>query len=184
MRGVILAGGTGSRLFPLSLIFNKHLLPIYNHFMIDFPLMTLKDMGITNVCVVLGNENVSDFIRLLQDGSQLGMVFSYVYQRKAGGIAQAIGLCEDFVHGEDFIVILGDNLFLGGNLVEFKTNFAISRAACGLLFAEVEHPENYGVPRFDSNEELVEIIEKPTPPAFQLCRNWSLRFYSRNIRGH
>lgn len=171
MKGVVLAGGTGSRLFPATTICNKHLLPIYNSPMIFNAIKTLKsDLDIDDICIVLGGESVGDFVKLLGDGSRFAVDFTYKYQREAGGIAEAVALCRDFVHGEDFCVILGDNLFLGGNLRQFRTNFEDSGAVCGLVFAEVEHPESYGVPRFgtafDPKEKhnLVEIQEKPKKP--------------------
>lgn len=164
MKGVILCGGYGTRLRPLTLTTNKHLLPIYKKQLVCYPLETLKDMGITNICAVLGGENVDTFIKFLQDGKQFGLQFTYVYQQKAGGIAEAVGLCEDFVGNDNFVVILGDNLFLG-SLEGFKENFETSGATCGLILVEVEHPECYGVPKFEE-KKIVEIVEKPpTPPS-------------------
>ena len=162
VKGVILCGGYGTRLIPLTLTTNKHLLPIYNKQMICYPLQTLKDMGITDVCAVLGGENVDAFIRFFQDGKQFGLNFTYTYQREAGGIAEAIGLCKDFVGDDSFIVILGDNLFLS-TLKGFRERFEKSGAVCGLVLAEVEHPESYGVPKFKDGK-IVEIIEKPKSP--------------------
>ena len=162
MKGVILFGGYGRRLLPLTLTTNKHLLPVYNTQLACYPLRTLRDIGITDICAILGGENVDAFIRFLHDGSQWGLNFTFKYQREAGGIAEAIGLCEDFVGGDDFIAILGDNLFLG-SLQGFKEGFENSTAVCGLMLAEVDNPENYGVPRFEE-DKIVEVLEKPESP--------------------
>ncbi|KKL19361.1 hypothetical protein LCGC14_2466260, partial [marine sediment metagenome] len=109
MKGVILAGGTGSRLLPLTKVTNKHLLPIYNEPMIYKPIKTLVNSGITEITVVLGGESVGDFIKLLGDGSELGAKLTYVYQQKAGGIAEALYLTKHIVEGHKIAVILGDN---------------------------------------------------------------------------
>lgn len=162
VKGVILCGGYGTRLAPLTLTTNKHLLSVYDKQMVCYPLQTLKDIGVTNICCVLGGENVDAFIRFLQDGKRFGLKFTFVYQQRAGGVAEAVGLCDDFVGGDDFIVILGDNLFLS-SLRGFKEGFENSTAVCGLMLAEVEHPETYGVPRFDG-DKIVEILEKPEFP--------------------
>lgn len=162
-KGVLLCGGFGTRLRPLTLVLNKHLLPVYSKPMCCYPIETLKSIGVTNVCIVLGGENVADFIKFLGNGLQFGMRFTYVCQQEAGGIAEAVGLCEDFINGEDFMVILGDNLFLG-DLKGFEEGFESSGAVCGLLFAQVEKPQSYGVPRFEANGKLAEIIEKPRDP--------------------
>lgn len=162
MKGVILCGGCGTRLLPLTLTTNKHILPIYNKQMVCYPLKTLKDMGITDICVVLGGENVDAFIRFLKDGSQFGLKFTYIYQREAGGIAQAVLLCEEFVGGDNFITILGDNLFIG-SLAQFRAEFERSGSLCGLVFYSVSNPCMYGVPRFDG-VSVVEIVEKPQNP--------------------
>lgn len=159
MKGIVLCGGYGTRLYPLTEVLNKHGLPVYNKQMMCYPLKTLKGMGITDIQVVLGGENIDAFIRFLKDGTQFGLKFSYVYQREAGGIAQAIGLCEDFVGKEKFVVILGDNLFLS-SLREFREEFERGNADCGLIVTKVNHPENYGVPKFKNNK-IVEVIEKP-----------------------
>jgi len=170
VKGVILCGGYGTRLKPCTEEINKHLLPVFDKPMVFYPISTLVELGITNICVVLGGESVGDFIRLLGDGSRFGkdVKFTYVYQPEAGGIAEAIGLCENFINGDKFIVILGDNLFLGGSLHDFKTGFEKFNDSCRLVFAKVEHPEKYGVPRFEfiyeGAVELVEIIEKPKKP--------------------
>jgi glucose-1-phosphate thymidylyltransferase len=108
--GIILAGGTGSRLAPLNAFFNKHLVPVYNKFIIDYPLDTLKNLGVTDLTIVLGGSHFSQVVSHVKDGSHLGMTVNYVYQDKPMGIAQAVNLCKKFM-AEDFVVILGDNIF-------------------------------------------------------------------------
>lgn len=110
--GIILAGGTGSRLAPLNSLFNKHMVPVYNKFIIDYPLDTLKNLGVKNVTVVLGGNHFSQVVSHIKDGHHLGMQVNYVYQDKPIGIAQAINLCERFVSRDDhFVTVLGDNIF-------------------------------------------------------------------------
>ena len=111
MKGIILAGGLGTRLYPLTKITNKHLLPLYDRPMIFFPLAKMADMGIKEVIVVTGGNNAGDFMRLLGDGSQFGLrQLHYIYQPSEGGIAQAIGLCRKYAEGDNILVMLGDNL--------------------------------------------------------------------------
>ena len=113
MKGVVLAGGTGSRLFPLTKITNKHLLPIYDKPMIYYPIQTLVEAGINEILLVTGGRNSGDFLRLLANGKQFGAHLSYTYQEGEGGIADALSLAEHFAHGESICVILGDNLIEG-----------------------------------------------------------------------
>src|SRR5580658_9440733 len=111
MKGIVLAGGTGSRLFPLTKITNKHLLPIYDKPMIYYPIQTLVDAGITDIMVVTGGKNSGDFLRLLANGKHFGLKhIAYAYQEGEGGIAEALGLCEHFAAGHPVCVILGDNI--------------------------------------------------------------------------
>ncbi len=120
MKGVLLAGGTGSRLHPLTLVTNKHLLPVHDRPMIYYPLETLRGMGIREVMVILGGRSVGDIVELLSDGRDFGLDLTYRYQRESLGIAHAIGLTRDFVAEEPFCVVLGDNILRGDPL-----------AACG-----------------------------------------------------
>src|SRR4051794_35496771 len=110
MKGVVLAGGTATRLFPLTIVTNKHLLPVYDRPMIYYPLETLRDMGITEVMVILGGRSVGDVVELLGDGSHFGFDLTYRYQGGAHGIAHAIGLARKWVGRDDFCVVLGDNI--------------------------------------------------------------------------
>src|SRR3982750_1379849 len=110
MKGVVLAGGTGSRLFPLTKITNKHLLPVYDKPMIYYPIQTLADAGIHDILIVTGGRNAGDFLRLLGNGKQFGVHLNYTYQEGEGGIAEALGLAEHFAHEDSICVILGDNI--------------------------------------------------------------------------
>lgn len=150
MRGVLLAGGTGTRLRPLTHIANKHLLPVYNKPMILYPLEILKGLGVNEILVVAGGEHVGAFADFLGDGSTFGVRFTYKVQKQAGGIAQALSLADDFVT-DQFVVILGDNIFEYPPALPLKEN-------CGFVLKEVENPERFGV--FHDGE----IIEKPKKP--------------------
>jgi len=167
MRGIILCGGFGTRLQPLTLTLNKHLLPIFNKQMMCYPLKTLKDIGIKEIQIVVGGENIDTFLRFLKDGSQFGLKFSYVYQKEAGGIAQAISLCEDFVGKDNFVTILGDNIFLG-SLRSVVDNFEKSKASCGLVLKKVNNSEQYGIAEF-KNSDLIRVTEKPNNSSSNLA---------------
>jgi glucose-1-phosphate thymidylyltransferase len=151
--GIILTGGTGSRLAPLNSLFNKHLVPIYNKFIVDYPLNTLKDIGVTNLTVVLGGAHFSQVVSHIQDGSHLGMTVNYVYQNKPMGIAQAINMCEPFIK-DKFVTILGDNIF------EKQINFVDSDKSAQIVLHK--HPElhRFGVATYH-NGSLINIAEKP-----------------------
>src|SRR5688572_25070734 len=123
MKGLILAGGSGSRLNPLTRVTNKHLLPIYDRPMIFYPIETLREMGIREVMVVLGGKSVGDIVELLGDGSEFGLDLTYRHQRDAMGIAHAIGLARDFVGGDAFCVVLGDNILRGHSLADVARKF-------------------------------------------------------------
>ncbi len=122
MKGIVLAGGTATRLFPLTIVTNKHLLPIYDRPMIYYPLETLAGMGIREVMVVVGGKGVGDVVELLADGSHFGLDLTYRYQRGALGIAHAIGLARDFVAGDAFCCVLGDNILRGPALAPVPLN--------------------------------------------------------------
>jgi glucose-1-phosphate thymidylyltransferase len=160
MKGVILAGGRGTRLLPLTKITNKHLLPIFNKAMIEYPLKTLLDAGITDILVVSGREHAGDFIEYLGSGSDYAAHFTYKVQVKAGGIAQALLLAEDFADGDNITVILGDNIFednLSRKLANFKNGAKV-------FLKEVSDPERFGVATLKGNK-VVTITEKPSNPA-------------------
>jgi glucose-1-phosphate thymidylyltransferase len=167
MKGLILAGGSGTRLDPLTRVTNKHLLPIYDRPMIFYPIETLRGMGIREVMVVLGGRSVGDIVELLGDGGDFGIDLTYRYQSGAHGIAHAIGLARDFVDGESFCVVLGDNILRGGPLQDTATAFDEGRWGAGTLLYRVPDPQRFGVAEFDG-ERLVGFEEKPAVPKSDL----------------
>lgn len=168
MKGVILAGGTGSRLFPITKVTNKHLLPVYDKPMIYYPLQCMALAGIEEVMLVTGGNNAGDFIRLLGNGREFGLRhLTYTYQDGAGGIAQALGLCEHFVDGAPILLILGDNI-LEHSIARAAENFRKQLKATGgrgakILLAEVENPRAYGVAEIRDGR-VIGIEEKPANP--------------------
>lgn len=163
MKGVILAGGEGTRLRPLTLVANKHLLPIYNKPMIQYPIETLKALGITDILIVTGGDKVGKFADYLGDGSKLGIKVTYKVQMEAGGIAHALALAEDFVGGEDVAVILGDNIFDNSH-IEFNGEESADGGWAYIYVKEVKDPERFGVVGYDENGDVDCIIEKPNNP--------------------
>ncbi len=164
MKGVILAGGTGSRLAPLTKVTNKHLLPIYNKPMIYYPILKLKEMGVTSILLVSGKGHAGHFLELLGAGTEFGISLAYEVQEEAGGIAQALNLARDFVGQEKFVVMLGDNIFQD-SLAESAKSFEAGNEEAHIFLKEVERPQSYGVPRLE-NGKITEIVEKPsTPPS-------------------
>ena len=163
LKGVVLAGGSGSRLFPLTLVTNKHLLPVYDRPMIYYPLETLKEMGCREVMVVVGGRSVGDILELLHDGSDLGLSLTFRYQRGALGIAHAIGLAREFAGEDPIAIVLGDNV-LHGSLVEFARAFEAGEAQAGAVLKVVPDPERFGVAEFDDRGHIVGFEEKPSKP--------------------
>jgi len=163
MKGVILAGGTGSRLYPLTRITNKHLLPVYDKPMIYYPIQTLINAGITDIIIVTGGNNAGDFLRLLGNGREFGLKhLNYTYQERPGGIAEALGLVEDFVAGDRCVVMLGDNI-IGGNIVKAVREFERQERGARILLKEVDRPHDYGCPIIEG-DRIIFIEEKPTYP--------------------
>lgn len=161
-KAVLLAGGRGTRLLPATRVTNKHLLPIYDKPMIFFPLETIKKMGIEEVLIVCGEEHVGDFAKLLGSGKEFGMQFTFRIQEGSLGIAHALSLAEDFAHGENIAVILGDNIFTD-NFRAAAQNF--EDGAC-IFVKEVSDPERFGVVEMQGNQVL-SIEEKPEKPKSQ-----------------
>jgi len=163
MKGVVLAGGTGSRLFPLTKITNKHLLPIYDKPMIYYPIQTLVDAGIHDILVVTGGKNAGDFLRLLANGKEFGLShLNYTYQEGEGGIADALFLAEHFADGKKLCVVLGDNIIerdIRGAVDEFR------QQECGarILLKQVSDAERFGVAEM-RGDRIVGIEEKPSKP--------------------
>jgi glucose-1-phosphate thymidylyltransferase len=168
LKGVVLAGGSGSRLSPLTRVTNKHLLPVYDQPMIFYPLQTLREMGCREVMVVVGGRSVGDVLELLHDGSEVGLALTYRYQRGALGIAHAIGLTRDFVGTDPVAVVLGDNI-VRGSLRDFAKDFASDQSfEAGAVLKEVPDPERFGVAEFDRHGRLVGFEEKPARPKSSL----------------
>ncbi len=167
LKGVVLAGGSGSRLFPLTLVTNKHLLPVYDRPMIYYPLRTLLEMGCEEAMVVVGGRSVGDILELLHDGSDIGLTLTYRYQRGALGIAHAIGLARDFAGQDPVAIVLGDNV-ISGSLRGFAEEFAGGSAEAGAVLKEVRDPERFGVAEFDDAGNLVGFEEKPEQPKSNL----------------
>ena len=163
MKGIILAGGLGSRLRPLTKVTNKHLLPIYDKPMIYYPIETLVDAGIKDIMVVTGGNSAGDFLRLLGNGKDFGLDdIYYTYQEGEGGIADALKLCEHFSEGERVCVILGDNI-IQKSISTYVQRYAQQQTGARLLLKEVEDPERFGVPELDG-QKIVGIEEKPAHP--------------------
>jgi glucose-1-phosphate thymidylyltransferase len=163
MKGVVLAGGTGSRLFPLTKITNKHLLPIYEKPMIYYPIETLVDAGIRDILIVTGGKNAGDFLRLLANGKQFGLShIDYTYQEGEGGIADALALAEHFADGQKICVILGDNIIessIRGAVEDFQRQPQGAR----ILLKKVPDAERFGVAEI-AGDRIVHIEEKPRHP--------------------
>jgi len=163
MKGVILAGGLGTRLYPLTHATNKHLLPVFDKPMIFYPINTLVTAGITEVLIVTGGPFAGHFIGVLKNGKQLGLThLEYAYQEEEGGIAQALSLAEDFSDGESVAVILGDNT----TDADISDAVAAFRSGATVFLREVPDPERFGVPVFDPNDptRIAAIEEKPAEP--------------------
>ena len=164
MKGVVLAGGTATRLFPRTIVTNKHLLPIYDRPMIYYPIETLAGMGIREVLVIVGGKSVGDVVELLADGSHFGLDLTYRYQRGALGIAHAIGLVRDFVGDDSFCVVLGDNILRGAPLEPVAREFDAGDWGAGTLLYRVPDPERFGVAEVDADGAVVGFEEKPAVP--------------------
>lgn len=165
MKGIVLAGGTGSRLFPLTKVTNKHLLPIGEKPMIYYPIEKMTEAGIDEILIVTGTDHMGDVVSLLGSGKDFGCKFTYKVQDEAGGIAQALGLAENFVGDDTMLVILGDNIFsasLKNAVKEYKGEGA------HILIKEVHDPTRYGVPELDG-DKIVSIEQKPDNPKSSYC---------------
>ncbi len=162
MKGIILAGGTGSRLYPLTKITNKHLLPVGRYPMIYYAIYRLKQADIQDIMVVTGKEHMGDIVNLLGSGRELGVTLTYRVQDEAGGIAQALGLAEQFVGTDHMVVILGDNVF-EDDITPYVQNYRSQQGGAKILIREVEDPHRFGVPELDG-DKIVSIEEKPVKP--------------------
>lgn len=161
MKGIILAGGLGTRLYPLTTVSNKHLLPVYNKPMIYYPIQTLVDAGIKNILVVTGGNHAGEFLRLLGNGSKFGLKhLNYTYQEGEGGIAEALGLAEHFADNDKIVVILGDNI-IEKNIKKAVSDFDKQPCGAKILIKKVPDPERFGVVEFDKKKQITRIVEKP-----------------------
>jgi glucose-1-phosphate thymidylyltransferase len=168
VKGVVLAGGTASRLYPLTIVTNKHLLPVHDRPMIYYPLQALAAMGFHEVLVIVGGKSVGDVVELLGDGEHFGLSLTYRYQRGALGIAHAIGLARDFVGDEAFCCVLGDNILHGPPLEPLARAFEAGPWGAGTLLYRVPDPERFGVAELDPAGAVVGFEEKPAAPKSDL----------------
>ncbi len=163
MKGVVLAGGLGSRLYPLTRVTNKHLLPVYDRPMIFYPIQTLVNAGITDILLVTGGQSAGDFLRLLGNGRDFGLKhINYTYQEGEGGIADALRLAEHFAGGQKICVILGDNI-IENNIISACEKFRQQEQGAHIILKAVPDPERFGVPVFEG-DRIVRIEEKPKKP--------------------
>ncbi len=163
MKGVVLAGGTGSRLYPITRVTNKHLLPVYDKPMVYYPIQTLVNAGIREILLVTGGKNAGDFLRLLGNGRDFGLKhLNYTYQEGEGGIAEALGLAEDFADGDPICVILGDNI-IETNICSAVENFKKQERGAKILLKEVPDAERFGVAELRGSH-VISIEEKPHLP--------------------
>src|SRR3989344_3469850 len=167
MKGIILAGGTGSRLDPLTRVTNKHLLPIYDRPMIYFPIQTLVEAGVTDIMIVSGKGHAGHFLELLKSGAEFGAKFSYGVQEKAGGIAEALGLCEDFADNDKVVVILGDNI-LEDSIADAVQSFEGQQRGGKIFLKEVKNSQSFGIAEV-RGDKIIGIEEKPKQPKTNLA---------------
>ena len=163
MKGIILAGGLGKRLEPLTRITNKHLMPIYNKPMIYYPIQTLVDAGIKDILIVTGGNHAGDFLQLLGNGKEFGLKhINYTYQKGQGGIAEALGLAEHFSDNDKIAVVLGDNI-IEKSIKKHVDDFRKQEKGAKILIKEVDDPERFGVPEL-KGDKIIGIEEKPKNP--------------------
>ena len=183
MKGIILAGGNGTRLYPSTKVASKQLLPIYDKPMVYYPLSTIMLSGIREILIISTPEDISKYQSLLGNGSQIGMKFSYIEQLSPDGLAQAFILGEDFIGNDDVCLILGDNVFYGGQLPK-KLKISVEEVKKNgntVIFGYyVNDPERYGVVEFDSNEKVLSIEEKPKIPKSNYAVS-GLYFYPNDV---
>ncbi len=168
MKGVILAGGLGSRLLPLTKVTNKHLLPVYDRPMIYYPIQTLVDAGIRDILLVTGGNSAGDFLRLLGNGQEFGLEHvNYTYQEGEGGIADALRLARFFVGNDRIVVVLGDNI-VQDSIASYVRNFEQQESGAKILLKEVEDPQRFGVAQLEDGR-VIGIEEKPARPKSNLA---------------
>ncbi len=163
IKGVILAGGRGTRLWPITKAVSKHLLPVGNQPVIFYPIMTLKNVGIKDILVVCGSEHTHQYMEVLGSGKEFGVRFSYTIQREPGGIAQGLGLAKSFADGNPVALILGDNIF-GDDFSSAVKRFSKKEQGGLIVLKQVSDPERFGVASFRKNGTIKNVIEKPKKP--------------------
>ena len=169
MKGIIIVGGLGSRLRPMTQVTNKHLLPVGRFPMVYYPLHSLVDAGIRDIMIVTGGNKPGDFLELLHDGSDFGLEHLYfAYQASPRGIADALRIAEQFVAGDSCVLILGDNI-LNGSIKPYVDRFRGAEQGMRILLKEVPDPQRFGVPEFDDHGRITQIIEKPAAPPSQFA---------------
>jgi glucose-1-phosphate thymidylyltransferase len=179
MKGIILAGGLGTRLYPLTLAVSKQLMPVYDKPMIYYPLSILMMANIRDILIISTKEDLPHFERLLKDGSELGCNFSYIVQPSPNGLAQAFVLGASFIGSDDASLILGDNIFYGAGMGQMLRE--CEKPSGGIVFAyQVKDPERYGVVEFDANRKALSIEEKPSKPKSQFAVP-GLYFYDNSV---
>ena len=182
MKGIILAGGSGSRLFPLTSVTNKHLLPVYDKPMIYYPLSVLMLAGIRDILIISTPEDTPNFVNMLGDGSRFGISLSYEVQPKPEGLAQAFIIGEDFINGDKVAMVLGDNIFYGGGLRE-RLAKAVDNQAKGkatIFGYQVKDPQRFGVVEFDAVGKVLSVEEKPKVPKSNYAAT-GLYFYDERV---
>lgn len=167
MKGIILAGGTGTRLFPLTQVANKHLLPVGKYPMIDHSIAKMKQAGINDIMIILNKEHIGAAVNRLGSGYEYGMNFTYRIQDQPSGIAHAVSLCEAFVGKDKSIVILGDNIF-EESLIDYVANFEQQNNGAKILIKQVNNPEGYGIAELEGYK-IINIEEKPKDPKSNYC---------------
>ncbi len=182
MKGIILAGGAGTRLYPLTLVTSKQLLPVYDKPMIYYPLSTLMLAGIREILIISTPQDTPRFQHLLGDGTQFGISLEYCVQQSPDGLAQAFILGEEFIGNENCAMILGDNIFYGGGLTD-KLKYAVKEAENGFATVfgyYVSDPKRFGIMEIDSNERIISVEEKPLNPKSNYCIT-GLYFYPADV---
>jgi glucose-1-phosphate thymidylyltransferase len=179
MKGIVLAGGLGTRMLPLTRITNKHLLPVFDQPMVYYPIRKLVQAGIHDIMIVTGGNSAGDFLRLLRNGKDFGLErLHYVYQEGEGGIAEALGLARGFAEGDRIVVILGDNIF-EDDISPFVKSFAAQSEGARILLKSVDDPNRFGVAELDGNR-VVGIEEKPARPKTNLAVT-GIYMYDANV---